>query len=268
MYTQEFYMRISKSFVKDNAPTDGMVRVNHNENGCSGDSESCVIRNDGGRITAKCYRCGGWQVIDNDSFSPAKVASVIKREAQLPTDCVPALNNMPNEAIAWLDKAYFSRALCFKAGLQWSDKTSRLYIPARNIYQQWWVGRSFAPAEPRYKTLATLKDSCFAIAHANKDRLSDRIWIVEDLLSMYRVVEAGNDCMALCTTTISDKGVAMLSKLGYNKATISLDNDNPQVIMANSKIAQRLGWMKEVYRSDLSTDPKYYDPDELKERVK
>jgi hypothetical protein len=37
--------------------------------------------------------------------------------------------------------------------------------------------------------------------------------------------------------------------------------------MANSKIAQRLGWMKEVYRSDLSTDPKYYDPDELKERV-
>jgi hypothetical protein len=85
---------------------------------------------------------------------------------------------------------------------------------------------------------------------------------------MYRVVEAGNDCMALCTTTISDKGIAMLAKLGYNKATLSLDNDNQQVIMANSKIAQRLGWMKEVYRSDLSTDPKYYSPDELKERVK
>jgi hypothetical protein len=59
----------------------------------------------------------------------------------------------------------------------------------------------------------------------------------------------------------------MLAKLGYNKATLSLDNDNQQVIMANSKIAQRLGWMKEVCRSDLSTDPKYYDPEELKERV-
>ncbi len=208
------------------------------------------------------------QVIDNASFSPVKQVQTGKREAQLPSDCVPALNNMPMDAVAWLDKAHFSRALCQGAGLQWSERANRLYIPARNIYQQWWVGRSFSPNEPRYKTLATLKDSCFAIAHANKDRLSDRIWIVEDLLSMYRVVEAGNDCMALCTTTISDKGVAMLSKLGYNKATISLDNDNTQVIMANSKIAQRLGWMKEVYRSDLSTDPKYYSPDELKERVK
>ena len=85
---------------------------------------------------------------------------------------------------------------------------------------------------------------------------------------MYRVAEAGNDCLALCTTAISDKAVAMLGKLGYTKATLSLDNDNPQVIMANSKIAQRLGWMKEVYRSDLTTDPKYYHPVELKERVK
>lgn len=261
-------MRISKSFVKDNAPTDGIVRVNHNENGCSGDSDSCVIRNDGGRISAKCYRCGGWQVIDKENFTPAKATAVIKREAQLPNDCVPAWNAMPRTGQDWLYSAYIEKAQSYSIGIQWSEKTKRLYIPARNIYQQWWVGRSFSPDEPRYKTLATLKDSCFAIAHANKDRLSDRIWIVEDLLSMYRVVEAGNDCMALCTTTISDKGVAMLSKLGYNKATISLDNDNPQVIMANSKIAQRLGWMKDVCRSDLTTDPKYYHPDELKERVK
>ena len=260
-------MRISKSFVKDNASTDGMVRVNHNENGCSGDSESCVIRNDGGRITAKCYRCGGWQVIDNDSFAPVRASSVIKKQVTLPSDSARAWDVMPSGAKQWLNKAHITQQLANNIGLTWSEKSARLYIPARNIYQQWWVGRSFAPSEPRYKTLATLKDSCFAIAHANKDRLSDRIWIVEDLLSMYRVVDAGNDCMALCTTTISDKGVAMLSKLGYNKATISLDNDNPQVIMANSKIAQRLGWMKDVCRSDLTTDPKYYSPDELKERV-
>lgn len=261
-------MGITKSFVKEHAPTDGMVRVNHNENGCIGDSDSCVIRNEGGRISAKCYRCGGWQVIDSDSFNPAKVSSVIKRNTQLPSDCVAAWHVMPRQGRDWLDKAYIGHSLCDTTGMQWSERTQRLYIPARNIYQQWWVGRSFNPNEPRYKTLATLKDSCFAISFVNRNKLSDRIWIVEDLLSMYRVVEAGNDCMALCTTTISDKGIAMLAKLGYNKATISLDNDNPQVIMANSKIAQRLGWMKEVYRSDLSTDPKYYSPDELEERVK
>lgn len=260
-------MRISKSFVKEHAPTDGLVRVNHNEGGCIGDSDSCVIRNEGGRISAKCYRCGGWQVIDNDSFNPAKVASVIKRKAQLPSDCVPAWHTMPSVNKDWLYQAHVDEALCSKIGIQWSERTKRLYIPARNPHQCWWVGRSFQPNEPRYKTLATLKDSCFAISFVNRNKLSNRIWIVEDLLSMYRVVEAGNDCMALCTTTISDKGIAMLAKLGYNKATISLDNDNPQVIMANSKIAQRLGWMKEVYRSDLSTDPKYYHPDELRERV-
>ena len=260
-------MRISKSFVKEHAPTDGMVRVNHNEKGCIGDSDSCVIRNEGGRISAKCYRCGGWQVIDSDSFNPAKASSVIKREAQLPSDCSPAWHTMPRQGRDWLDKAYIGQSLCDSVGMQWSERSQRLYIPARNPYQQWWVGRSFSINEPRYKTLATLKDSCFPISFVNRNKLSNRIWIVEDLLSMYRVVEAGNDCMALCTTTISDKGIAMLAKLGYNKATISLDNDNPQVIMANSKIAQRLGWMKEVYRSDLSTDPKYYDPDELKERV-
>lgn len=263
-------MRISKSFVKENAPSSGTVRVNHNEASCSGTSDSCVIRVDGdsGRITAKCYRCGGWQVIDNASFSKAGATPVIKRGATLPYDCVPAWHAMPKVNRDWLYRAHIDEHSCSMMGMQWSDTAKRLYIPARNPYQQWWVGRSWEPNEPRYKTLATFKDSCFGISFVNRDRLSDRIWIVEDLLSMYRVVEAGNDCLALCTTTISDKAIAMLAKLGYNKATLSLDNDNPQVIMANSKIAQRLGWMKEVYRSDLSTDPKYYHPDELKERVK
>jgi hypothetical protein len=261
-------MGISKSFVKDNAPSTGTIRVNHNEAYCNGDSDSCVIRVDVcGRITAKCYRCGGWQVIENSSFRPARSTAVIERASQLPIDCVAAWNAMPRSNRDWLHVAYIDEALCAKIGMQWSERTKRLYIPARNPHQSWWTGRSWEKNEPRYKTLATFKDSCFGISFVNRDRLSDRIWIVEDLLSMYRVVEAGNDCLALCTTTISDKAIAMLAKLGYNKATLSLDNDNQQVIMANSKIAQRLGWMKEVYRSDLSTDPKYYDPDELKERV-
>ena len=263
-------MRLSKSFVKENAPsTDGVARVNHNESGCSGDSDSCVIRNDGGRISAKCYRCGAWFVIDNEHFHKARKATRSQRDTTIPSDCVPARRYaMPIEARNWLDKAWIDENLSSKIGLQWSDRAKRLFIPASNTYQQWWVGRSWEQNEPRYKTLATFKDSCFGISFVNRDRPSDRIWIVEDLLSMYRVVEAGNDCLALCTTTISDKAIAMLAKLGYTKATLSLDNDNPQVIMANSKIAQRLGWMKEVYRSDLSTDPKYYSPEELKERVK
>lgn len=262
-------MRLSKSFVKENSPTAGeSIRVNHNENGCIGDSDCCVIRNDGGRISAKCYRCGGWQVIDSPSFNRVSVSQPSKRGTTLPSDCVPAWHAMPSVNREWLYKAHIDETRCSSIGMQWSERTKRLYIPARNVYQQWWVGRSWAQNEPRYKTLATFKDSCFGISFVNRDKLSDRIWIVEDLLSMYRVAEAGNDCLALCTTTISDKAVAMLAKLGYNKATISLDNDNQQVIMANSKIAQRLGWMKEVYRSDLSTDPKYYSPDELKERVK
>jgi hypothetical protein len=263
-------MKLSRSFVKENAPqTEGIVRVNHNEGGCSGDSDSCVIRMDSySRLTAKCYRCGAWLAMDYGSFRPVSTGSpVTNRGATLPSDCVPAWHAMPSVKRDWLYQAHIDEARCASIGLQWSERTKRLYIPARNTYQQWWVGRSWEPNEPRYKTIATFKDSCFGISFVNRDRLSDRIWIVEDLLSMYRVVEAGNDCMALCTTTISDKAIAMLAKLGYNKATLSLDNDNPQVIMANSKIAQRLGWMKEVYRSDLTTDPKYYHPDELKERV-
>ena len=262
-------MRISKSFVKDNAPLSGTARVNHDENGCSGASDSCVIRVDSasGRISAKCYRCGGWQVIDNESFAKVGVSPVIKRGAELPSDCVPAWDAIPSVGRSWLEDACINADACGKIGMQWSNRTKRMYIPARNPHQQWWTGRSWEPNEPRYKTIATFKDSCFGISFVNRDRLSDRIWIVEDLLSMYRVAEAGNDCLALCTTTISDKAVAMLGRLGYTKATLSLDNDNPQVIMANSKIAQRLGWMKEVYRSDLTTDPKYYHPDELKERI-
>lgn len=85
---------------------------------------------------------------------------------------------------------------------------------------------------------------------------------------MYRLADAGVDAMALCTTSISDMAVATIAKLGYNKVVISLDNDNPQVIMANSKIAQRLGWIKEVSRSSLASDPKHYSIAELKERVK
>ena len=261
-------MRLSKSFVKENSPNAGeSIRVNHNEAGCHGDSDSCVIKNDGGRISAKCYRCGAWQVIDSQSFNKVSVSQQVKRDATIPNDCVPAWRAMPRIGQDWLYSAYIEEEMCNKIGMQWSERAKRLYIPARNTHQSWWTARSWEQNEPRYKTLATFKDSCFGISFVNRDRLSDRIWIVEDLLSMYRVVEAGNDCLALCTTTISDKAIAMLAKLGYNKATLSLDNDNPQVIMANSKIAQRLGWMKEVYRSDLTTDPKYYSPDELKERI-
>jgi hypothetical protein len=264
-------MRLSKSFVKDNAPqTEGVVRVNHNENGCVGDSDSCVIRMDSfGRITAKCYRCGAWLATDLGAFRPmARATTVIKREAQLPSDCIPAWHSMPRVGQQWLRDAHIDQAMSDRIGLQWSEKQKRLYIPARNIHQQWWTGRTWEQNGPRYKTLATFKDSCFGFAQANRDRISDRIWIVEDLLSMYRVADAGMDCLALCSTSISDKAVAMLIKLGYNKATISLDNDNPIVIMANGEIRKRLGWMKEVARSSLSTDPKHYDPDELKERLR
>lgn len=263
-------MKLSASFVKDNAPTSGSVRINHNENGCSGDSDSCVIRVDATTktISAKCYRCGAWRVIESNSFAPASRSTVIKKDVSLPTDVVPAWHHIPQEGREWLSKAHIDKALSERIGLQWSERHKRMYIPARNTYQQWWTGRSWEQNAPRYKTLATFKDSCFGYVQANKNSLTKSIWIVEDLLSMYRVALAGNDCLALCTTTISDKAVAMIGKMGYNWATISLDNDNPQVIMANSKIAQRLGWIKEVSRSSLASDPKHYSIDELKERVK
>lgn len=263
-------MRLSKRFVLDNSPTiEGVVRVNHNEGGCSGSSDSCVIRMDSfGRLSAKCYRCGGWYVQDPEHFS-AKSSPVItaKKRVALPSDATSELSYAPQVAIDWLAEAYVDREFARRIGIYWSERHKRLYIPAINPVQRWWTGRSWEQNATRYKTLAEDKRWTFGMAHANKDRLTDALWVCEDLLSMYRLADAGVDALALCTTSISDMAVATIAKLRYNKVVLSLDNDNPQVIMANSKIAQRLGWVREVYRSDLSTDPKHYSIDELKERV-
>lgn len=264
-------MRLSKRFVLDNAPqVEGVVRVNHNQDGCDGSSDSCVIRLDSfGRLSAKCYRCGGWYAQNPEHFS-AKSSPVItaKKRAALPSDATSDLSYAPQVAIDWLAEAYMDREFASRIGISWSEKHKRLYIPAINPVQRWWTGRSFAADAARYKTIAEDKSYCFGMAFASKKSLRNEIWIVEDLLSMYRLADAGADALALCTTSISDSAVATIAKLRYNKVILSLDNDNPQVIMANSKIAQRLGWIKEVWRSDLSTDPKHYSIDELKERVK
>lgn len=264
-------MKLSKRFVLNNAPqVEGVVRVNHNQDGCSGSSDSCVIRMDSfGRLSAKCYRCGGWYVQDPEHFSTkSRPVMATKKRVALPNDATSDLSNAPRVAIDWLSAAYIDQEFAKRLGISWSEYHKRLYIPGINPVQRWWTGRSWEQNTTRYKTLAEDKSWTFGMAHANKNHLTNALWVCEDLLSMYRLADAGIDAMALCTTSISDMAVATIAKLGYNKVILSLDNDNPQVIMANSKIAQRLGWIKEVWRSDLSTDPKHYSIEELKERVK
>lgn len=190
-----------------------------------------------------------------------------KKRVALPKDATSDLSTAPKVAIDWLAEAYVDKQLANRVGISWSEYHKRLYIPAINPVQRWWAGRSWEQNATRYKALAEDRAWMFAIAHANKDHLTNALWVCEDLLSMYRLADAGVDALALCTTSISDMAVATIAKLGYNKVVLSLDNDNPHVIMANSKIAQRLGWIRTVCRSDLSTDPKHYAPDELKERI-
>jgi hypothetical protein len=255
-------MRISKQFVKDNAPSDGATaRSNHNEHGCNGDSESVVLRNENGRISAKCYRCGAFQVVELGGYvAKQKPVKEVERSRLPPSDMSPNWQVFPSEARDWLGKANILPSM--ELGISWSEKQKRLIIPANNPYQRWWLARSFDSKETRYKTIAGQKDAVFGFVGSFPR--SDCIWICEDLLSMYRLNLAGANALALCTTTISDKAVALLARMRYNRAIVALDNDNPQVIMANSVIAKRLGWMKQVERSSLLTDPKYYSHDELR----
>jgi hypothetical protein len=84
---------------------------------------------------------------------------------------------------------------------------------------------------------------------------------------MYRLNAAGANALALCTTTISDKAVALIARMRYNRAIVALDMDNAQVVMAAHAIVKRLGWLKYAGISGLNTDPKHYSHEELQHEI-
>lgn len=261
-------MRISKRFLEDNKPTsEGTSRANHNENGCFGDSESVVIRMDStGRVSAKCYRCGAWLVEESKTFHKAQQPSAVIKTNSPPSD-LTSLWDATQEAKDWLGKAHMDLGFWNDTGLRWSSRKQALYIPAVNSYQRWWAVRHYAKdAKTRYTTLADRKDSCFGVCRA-KDLRARHLYICEDLLSMYRLADAGADAMALCTTSINDKAVAMVARMGYNSVRLALDDDNRQVLLANHQIAKRLGFVKDVKTAGWGKDPKYFSRDELQEMI-
>lgn len=264
-------MRISKRFIEQHrGNNDTVTRVNHDENGCIGDSDSAIIRVESGRVSAKCYRCGAFHCYDLDGFVAKRVAKIDDEPntPMLPKTVSMLWADISTEAKDWLIKGGFTKELYEQHRFSFDDRTNRLFIPAVNSYQRWWAVRHFAKdAKSRYLTRCWHKDATFGYCRADVTQ-GDVLYLCEDLISMYRLADAGFDALALCTTSISDKALAFLAKMGYTSVRIALDNDNAQVLLARAVIMRRLGWLGDVDVANLETDPKKYTKEQLQEMLR
>jgi hypothetical protein len=86
---------------------------------------------------------------------------------------------------------------------------------------------------------------------------------VEDILSCYRVHEAGFDAIALMGTEIKDGVVAAVQEGRYKEAVVFLDADNPTVRMKARRIAKRLAFTS-TRVLETGKDPKRHTEEQLK----
>lgn len=148
--------------------------------------------------------------------------------------------------------------LCSKYGIVWSDRADALFLPVlRNGEGAGYAMRKLSP-----KTYRPLTSDFPRFFGWMRDGTS-KVVLVEDILSCYRVHEAGFDSISLMGTEIKDSVIDAVREGKYGGAVIFLDADNPTVRMKARRIAKRLPF---VHTRVLETgrDPKRHTEEELK----
>ena len=164
----------------------------------------------------------------------------------------------PALAQRWLLGGGFDSTLCSKYGVVWSDRSDALFLPVlRNGETAGYAMRKLSP-----KTYRSLTADFPRFFGWMKDNTTNVV-LVEDVLSCYRVHEAGFDSIALMGTEIKDSVIDAVREGRYGAAVIFLDADNPTVRMKARRIAKRLPF---VHTRVLETgkDPKRHTEEELK----
>ncbi len=115
----------------------------------------------------------------------------------------------------------------------YSDSTlERLYLSGHVVHNAT-VGimqsRNFLSSEPKYLTFK-LKDGEFVVGYKHTDKECTNMFVVEDLLSAYKIHKAGGDVVCLMGTKANETETLFLARCPH--VTIWMDNDSAGVCAA------------------------------------
>ena len=249
-------IRIPKEEFIDDAPDDeGEVRVNHDTVECSGTSKSMKIRrHEDGRVSARCFRCGGF-----GSYNPpeSKYFKVKKRAGRLSTSLDHATGGdrdikLPSDSEGDVRKwGVREREIVRRYdvtdkeleryGIVYSPRYNRVIFPVyRDSDLIGYQARSYQGEEPKYITkCGAVSDMWVYLSCQSGD--SDTCTVVEDMWSGIRCSRFTNALVMLGSDT-SDAGVNKMTQ--HNTQVIVFnDYDTPQVIKNAHKLKELLTLM-------------------------
>lgn len=254
------------------APDDvgDRVRVNHDSDDCSGDSNSMTIERKHDGVYAKCFRCGKYGVSREAKprhFFATKEAERIDHDSsgaiRLPYDSERVVREWPSKARVWVARARITDEEVERYGLAYSARLGRVVLPiysdgdmvgyqARKIYDD--------DPGPKYYTRTKHPDRMVFIS--SNPSHSDTIVLCEDVLSAIRVgrfVSSG----AILGTSTSDYALGVLTE-GRKYGIIYLDYDNRIVINNTIKLKNKLELLLDrVSLISNSIDPKQLSDKDL-----
>lgn len=183
----------------------------------------------------------------------------------LPSDALTEPSKWPVEALKWPLSAGLTFSEMAGLNLQYSKKLDRVCIPISYSGQyRGFLARRVGKEGPKYLARQNDRDNFIFHKHVTDNNI---IVIVEDVLSAYKISKAGYNTLALMGTHLTDSMLSLVSS-NYNNYIIWMDNDNPDVKLAQASVKKQLGLYGGVRIVKTNSDPKSYTTDEIKSILK
>jgi hypothetical protein len=237
----------------ENLDTGEWIRINHDTDDCSGDSQSLKIeRKDNGNVTAKCFRCGKFGSYNKDVIRSKKVKTELRSNTgsyTLPNDSSWDYGEWHPKVRLRLRGYGIKDEDCKRFKIGYSASLNRLILP---VFDE--DGLAF------YQTKKCFEDdenSSKYTTYRNRDKeliinpdSSETLVIVEDLFSGIRCGKI-LPTLVLFGNSISDLQLNKIKE--YKNFIIFLDDDNRLVKLkqielknqleqfSNSKIITKIG---------------------------
>ena len=192
---------------------------------CGSDNSAIVSKSIKG-LHIHCFRCGLQEFVPVNEWSLKELlaAREVQKElrsntGRMPNDSVPLSDpSVPREARLWVLRAGITPELATDAlGIMWSDRYKRVMCPirqgvilARSVYKE---------IKPKYLLLGSRSGAFFHMPNEGKPLV-----LTEDILSAYRVYQAGYSAGAVLGTSLPTE-IAYEIATKYKDVLLWLDPD-------------------------------------------
>ncbi|WWO60236.1 DNA primase [Xanthomonas phage SB3] len=241
-----------------------------------GVDDSIMLTSEGGVLSAYCHRCdtfGRYQEQESTADMLARLAAekeatdLVRQSVELPEPRVYTLSEWPKADALWFYKMGLSPQKIAQLGLYWCPKIGRVVLPitvdGRVVF---WTARSQTRSP---KWLGPRVDKVGLVARYGQGNL---IVLCEDPLSAFKIGLV-TEAWSLLGTKLRPSTAMELARDG-RPVVVWLDDDKGRKNLKNpgqdsaAKIRQQLGVLGVETRNVTSDrDPKYYEPEYIKEKL-